>query len=106
MGKNRLKKARKVARANRLTRRYLALLAAILTALVMALPAYGQCDVGMAIFNKQICVGMTWQNVVAAWGKPVTVRVVRTQYGATEFWYMKNGALVELENARVVAFVQ
>ena len=58
----------------RVTLRYMALLAAVMTMLMMAFApmVHGQ-DVGLAVFNHQIMVGMTYGNVLASWGKPVEV---------------------------------
>jgi hypothetical protein len=58
----------------RVTLRYMALLAAVLTMLMIAFApmVHGQ-DVGLAVFNHQTMVGMTYGNVVASWGKPVEV---------------------------------
>jgi hypothetical protein len=83
----------------------MALLAAVMTMLMMAFApmVHGQ-DVGLAVFNHQIMVGMTYGNVLAPWGKPVEVNRSISTYGATErWWYRKNGALtlVEFENGRV-----
>jgi hypothetical protein len=89
----------------RVTLRYMALLMAILTMLMMAFApmVHGQ-DVGLAVFNHQIMVGMTYGNVLASWGKPVEVNRSISTYGVTEqWWYRNNGALtlVRFENGRV-----
>jgi len=89
----------------RVTLRYMALLAAVLTMLMMAFAPmmHGQ-DVGLAVFNHQIMAGMTYGNVLASWGKPVEVNRSISTYGVTErWWYRNNGALtlVVFENARV-----
>ena len=89
----------------RVTLRYMALLSAVLTMLMMAFAPmmHGQ-DVGLAVFNHQIMVGMTYGNVLASWGKPVEVNRSSSTYGVTErWWYRNNGALtlVVFENGRV-----
>jgi len=90
----------------RVTLRYVALLAAVLTMLMMVFApmVHGQ-DVGLAVFNHQIMVGMTYGNVLASWGKPMEVNRSTSTYGVTErWWYRNNGALtlVVFENGRVV----
>ena len=89
----------------RVTLRYMALLSAVMTMLMMAFApmVHGQ-DVGLAVFNHQIMVGMTYGNVLASWGKPVEVNRSISTYGVTErWWYRNNGALtlVVFENGRV-----
>ena len=51
----------------RVTLRYMALLAAVMTMLMMAFApmVHGQ-DAGLAVFNHQIMVGMTYGNVLAS----------------------------------------
>ena len=58
----------------RVTLRYMALLAAVMTMLMMAFApmVHGQ-DVGLEVFDHQIMLGMTCGNVLASWGKPVEV---------------------------------
>jgi hypothetical protein len=62
----------------RVTLRYMALLAAVLTMLLMAFApmVHGQ-DVELAVFNHQIMSGMAYGNVLASWGKPAEVRLHR-----------------------------
>jgi hypothetical protein len=54
----------------RVTLRYMALLTAVLTMMMMAFApmVHGQ-DVRLAVFNHQIMVGMTYGNVLASWGQ-------------------------------------
>ena len=83
----------KAEREARVTLRYMALLATVLTMLMMAFApmVYGQ-DVGLALFNHQIMVGMTYGNVLASWGKPVEVNRSISTYGATERWWYRTTA--------------
>jgi hypothetical protein len=63
-------------------------------------------DFGTLIFNHQIAIGMTFGNVVAAWGKPKSVDRSTTSGGITEYWFFDNGAMVVFENGRVRSFHQ
>jgi len=69
----------------RVTLRYMALLATVLTMLMIAFApmVHGQ-DVGLAVFNHQIMRDMTYGNVLASWGNPVEVNRSISTYGATE----------------------
>jgi len=54
----------------RVTLRYMALLTAVLTMMMMAFaPVVNGQDIGPAVFNHQIMVGMTYGNVLASWGQ-------------------------------------
>ena len=63
-------------------------------------------DFGTLIFNKQICIGMSFANVEAAWGQPSSVHRFYNKYGVVEYWFMKNGWLVEFENGKVSSMYQ
>ena len=65
-----------------------------------------QPDFSLLIFNKQIAIGMTFANVEAAWGQPSSVHRFFNRYGVVEYWFMRNGWLVEFENGKVISMYQ
>jgi hypothetical protein len=68
-------------------RRLKILLGCVLAAMLMAVaPMAHAQDVGMAVFNHRIMVGMTYGNVLASWGRPYDVNRSISSYGVTERW--------------------
>ena len=49
-------------------------------------------------------MGMTFGNVIAAWGNPLKVDRSVSNYGVTEYWFMKNGCMVVFQNGKVTSF--
>lgn len=74
--------------------------------LALALSSVIAQDYGTLIFNHRISTGMTFANVIAAWGNPVKVDRSVTSYGVTEYWFYNDDYMVVFENGRVSSFYQ
>ncbi len=78
----------------------------VLFSLALLVSATADEDFGLLIFNHQIAVGMTYANVISAWGRPERVDRAFDAVGVTEYWFMPNGWMVIFENGRVASFYQ
>ena len=80
-------------------------LMAVMASLLMAATFVCGQDFGTAVFNHRIAIGMTFGNVLAAWGKPTQVNRSISSGGGVEWWWYNsnNGVtMVEFEGGRVV----
>lgn len=82
------------------------LLLAMCSFAVCPVTAQTEDDFGLLIFNHRIAIGMTFGNVVAAWGKPEKVDRSTSSSGVTEYWFFANGTMVVFRNGRVSSFHQ
>jgi hypothetical protein len=78
----------------------------VLVWIAITVGAMAQPDYGIMIFNHEIAIGMTFANVVAAWGNPVNVDRTYSSHGVTEYWFMKSNWMVVFENGQVTSFHQ
>jgi hypothetical protein len=58
-------------------------------------------DYSIIAFNHQVAVGMPWQLVLTALGRPQRVAVVTNGFGTSEWWYYPADFTVVLQNGRV-----
>lgn len=65
-----------------------------------------QQDFGILVFRHEIATGMSFANVVAAWGRPIRVDRSYSSTEITEYWWMNNNWIVVFENGRVSSFHQ
>jgi len=80
------------------------LITTLLITATLTLGALAQQDFGILVFRHEIAMGMSFANVVAAWGKPTRVDRSYTSYGVTEYWFMSNNWLVVFTNGQVTSF--
>ena len=80
------------------------LILSVYTLVLLAVyPATAQTDFQTLMFNHEIAIGMPSAYVVAAWGNPVTVARMDSDY-STEWWQYDWGWIVVLKNGRVVTY--
>lgn len=73
--------------------------------MVASVPAKAEEDFGLLIFNHRIAIGMTYGNVVAAWGKPDKVDRSTRSDGVREYWFFRNkSVMVVFDGGRVSSY--
>jgi hypothetical protein len=79
----------------------------ILSALIAAALAFSATaqDYGSLILNHQIVPGMTFGDVVAAWGQPLSIDHPLND-AVKEYWHYPGERLVMFDNGRVWVFLQ
>jgi hypothetical protein len=62
-------------------------------------------DVSSLVFNHRIAIGMTYGNVVAAWGKPDKVDRSTYSDAVREYWFYRNNrVMVVFDGGRVSSY--
>lgn len=78
---------------------------ALAVLMLAMLPVKAEDDFGLLIFNHRITIGMSYGNVVAAWGKPDKVDRSTYSDGVREYWfYRNNSVMVVFDRGRVSSY--